>query len=230
MVISKIEGKQIGIKDSLAINQEFENEIAPYRARLQEDMNTIISYAPKTYSKTDGDLNTAIGNLMADIVFKQGNYIFNKRTNKNIDAVILNHGGIRSIISEGNITTETAFQVMPFENSIVVVALKGQQIDSMMQYLSKAKKAHPVQGITLTLDKDYSISEALIQGKPIIKDKTYYLATNDYLYDGGDSMLFFKPNDTTYYLNYKIRNAMIDYFKKVDTINPKIDNRFTQIR
>ena len=118
MVISKIEGKQIGIKDSLAINQEFENEIAPYRARLQEDMNTIISYAPKTYSKTDGDLNTAIGNLMADIVFKQGNSIFNKRTNKNIDAVILNHGGIRSIISEGNITTETAFQVMPFENSI----------------------------------------------------------------------------------------------------------------
>ena len=167
---------------------------------------------------------------MADIVFKQGNSIFNKRTNKNIDAVILNHGGIRSIISEGNITTETAFQVMPFENSIVVVALKGQQIDSMMQYLSKAKKAHPVQGITLTLDKDYSISEALIQGKPIIKDKTYYLATNDYLYDGGDSMLFFKPNDTTYYLNYKIRNAMIDYFKKVDTINPKIDNRFTQTR
>lgn len=230
MVISKIEGKQIGIKDSLAINQEFENEIAPYRARLKEDMNTIISYAPKTYSKTDGDLNTAIGNLMADIVFKQGNSIFNKRTNKNIDAVILNHGGIRSIISEGNITTETAFQVMPFENSIVVVALKGQQIDSMMQYLSKAKKAHPVQGITLTLDKDYSISEALIQGKPIIKDKTYYLATNDYLYDGGDSMLFFKPNDTTYYLNYKIRNAMIDYFKKVDTINPKIDNRFTQTR
>ena len=230
MVISKIEGKQIGIKDILAINQEFENEIAPYRARLKEDMNTIISYAPKTYSKTDGDLNTAIGNLMADIVFKQGNSIFNKRTNKNIDAVILNHGGIRSIISEGNITTETAFQVMPFENSIVVVALKGQQIDSMMQYLSKAKKAHPVQGITLTLDKDYSISEALIQGKPIIKDKTYYLATNDYLYDGGDSMLFFKPNDTTYYLNYKIRNAMIDYFKKVDTINPKIDNRFTQTR
>ena len=43
-------------------------------------------------------------------------------------------------------------------------------------------------------------------------------------------MRFFKPNDSVYYLDYKIRNAMIDYFKKADTINPKIDNRFTQTK
>ncbi|WP_452223026.1 5'-nucleotidase C-terminal domain-containing protein [Lacinutrix chionoecetis] len=230
MTLSKIEGKQIGIHDSLKADVNFESLIAPYRARLEEDMNTVLSYAPETYSKAHGDFNTAIGNLMADIVYLEGNPIFNKRTNKNIDAVLLNHGGIRSIISKGNITTETAFQVMPFENSIVVVALKGQQIDSMMHYLSEAKKAHPVRGITLTLDKNYKISKALINDKPIIKDKLYYVATNDYLYNGGDRMRFFKPNDSVYYLDYKIRNAMIDYFKKVDTINPKIDNRFTQTK
>ena len=230
LVLSKIEGKQIGIKDSLEIDQDYDAIISPYRDRLTDDMNAVLSYAPETYNKSDGHLNTAIGNLMADIVFKEGNYVFNKRTDKHIDAVILNHGGIRSIISKGDITTETAFQVMPFENSIVVIALKGQQIDSMMQYLSQAKRAHPVQGIKLTIDRDYKISEALIEGKPIIKDKTYYVATNDYLYDGGDGMRFFKPNDSIYHLDYKIRNAMIDYFKKVDTINPKIDNRFTQTK
>lgn len=230
LVLSKIEGKQIGIKDSLEIDQDYDAIIAPYRDRLTDDMNAVLSYAPETYNKSDGHLNTAIGNLMADIVFKEGDYVFNKRTDKHIDAVILNHGGIRSIISKGDITTETAFQVMPFENSIVVIALKGQQIDSMMQYLSQAKRAHPVQGIKLTIDRDYKISEALIGGKPIIKDKTYYVATNDYLYDGGDGMRFFKPNDSIYHIDYKIRNAMIDYFKKVDTINPKIDNRFTQAK
>jgi 2',3'-cyclic-nucleotide 2'-phosphodiesterase (5'-nucleotidase family) len=230
LALYKIEGKQIGIKDSLKTDQDFDAVIAPYRNRLEEDMNTVLSYAPETYSKSDGHLNTAIGNLMAEIVYTEGNYVFNKRTNKNIDAVLLNHGGIRSIISKGDITTETAFQVMPFENSIVVVALKGQQIDSMMQYLSYAKRAHPVHGITLELDKNYKISKALIQGKPIIKDQTYYVATNDYLYNGGDRMRFFKPNDSVYALDYKIRNAMIDYFKKVDTIRPKIDNRFTQTK
>ncbi|HMC02386.1 MAG TPA: hypothetical protein VKN14_15205, partial [Flavobacteriaceae bacterium] len=60
--------------------------------------------------------------------------------------------------------------------------------------------------------------------------KTYYVATNDYLYSGGDNMTFFKPNDSLYDLNYKIRNALIDYFKKTDTIKPVIDDRFIQIK
>jgi len=230
LVITKIEGKQIPIKDTLKINQSIEDIIKPYRDKVNNDMNEVISYAPETYSKSNGNLNTAIGNLMADIVYEQGNFVFNKRTGKNIDAVILNHGGIRSIISKGNITTRTAFEVMPFENSIVVAALKGKQVDSMMQYLSHAKRAHPVNGIKLTLNKDFGITEALIQGKAIDANKTYYIATNDYLYNGGDRMRFFRPNDSLYVLDYKIRNAMIDYFKRVDTINPVIDNRFTQTK
>ena len=228
--LSKIEGKQIQITDSLRLDQDYDAIIKPFRENLNKDMNTILSYAPETYSKTNGEYNTAIGNLMADIVYSEGNKVFSKRTNKNIDAVLLNHGGIRATISKGNITTKTAFEVMPFENSIVVVALKGQQLDSMMDYLRHAKRAHPVSGVELQMDKDFNITKALIQGKPIDKKKTYYLATNDYLYDGGDRMRFFKPNDSVYYLDYKIRNAMIDYFKKVDTINPKIDNRFTQTK
>ncbi len=228
--LTKIEGKQIPITDTLATDEAIDAFIKPFRESVNKDMNAILSYAPQTYSKNDGDLNTAIGNLMADAVLKESNPIFNKRTGKNIDIVLLNHGGIRSIISKGNITTKTAFEIMPFENSVVVVALKGQQIDSLTYFLSKAKRAHPVSGIKLTLDKDYNITEALVNNKPIEKDKTYYVATNDYLYSGGDRMRFFQINDTLYSLDYKIRNAMIDYFKKVDTIKPVIDDRFIQTK
>lgn len=228
--LNKIEGKQIPVSDSIALDTEIDDFIKPFRDNLEKDMSKVLSYAPKTYHKKDGDFNTAIGNLMAHIVLEEGNPIFNQRTGKNIDMVLLNHGGIRAPINKGNITTETAFQVMPFENSIVVVALKGQQMDSLVYYLSRAKKAHPIEGLKITLDKDYNISEALINDQNIDKNKTYYVATNDYLYNGGDNMTFFKTNDTVYTLDYKIRNAMIDYFKKVDTINPTIDDRFTQIK
>ncbi|WP_304144712.1 5'-nucleotidase C-terminal domain-containing protein [Mesoflavibacter zeaxanthinifaciens] len=228
--LNKIEGKQIPVSDSIALDTEIDNFIKPFRDNLEKDMSKVLSFASKTYHKKDGDFNTAIGNLMAHIVLEEGNTIFNQRTGKNIDMVLLNHGGIRAPINKGNITTETAFQVMPFENSIVVVALKGQQIDSLVYYLSKAKKAHPIEGLKLTLDKNYNIVEALINKEKIDSNKTYYVATNDYLYNGGDNMKFFKTNDTVYTLDYKIRNAMIDYFKKVDTINPKLDDRFTQIQ
>lgn len=228
--LSKIEGKRIVIDNDIKSDQAIENFITPYRLHINKDMDSVISYAPETYTKTDGKLNTAIGNLMADAVYSEGNIIFNKRTQKNIDFVLLNHGGIRSIISKGNITTRTAFQVMPFENSIVVAALKGTQINLMMEYLSKAKRAHPISSqLQLTLDKNDAVSSATVNGEPIDSNKIYYVATNDYLYDGGDGMTFFHPNEGLYSLDYKIRNILIDNFKKKDTINPKQDQRFIKL-
>ncbi|WP_179345301.1 5'-nucleotidase C-terminal domain-containing protein [Winogradskyella ursingii] len=228
--LTKIEGKRIEINDSLNGNSEIEAFIKPYRENVNKNLDSVISYATDTYTKSDGDFNTAIGNLMADAVFSQGNPIFNKRTGHNIDMVLLNHGGIRSIISKGKITPRTAYEVMPFENSIVVVALKGIQMVELTEYLARAKRAHPVSDqFQLILDKNGDIKSATIHGEPIENDKTYYVATNDYLYNGGDRMDFFQPNDSLYVLNYKVRNVLIDYFKEKDTLNPKRDNRFIQM-
>ncbi|MGK0253586.1 MAG: 2',3'-cyclic-nucleotide 2'-phosphodiesterase (5'-nucleotidase family) [Mariniflexile sp.] len=228
--LSKIEGKQIQISDSLTTDSEIEAFIKPYRDHIKKDLDSVLAYSADTYSKSKGEFNTAIGNFMADAVFDEANPVFYTRTGKNIDMVILNQGGIRSIISKGNITTRTAFEIMPFENSIVVVAIKGMQIDSLTTYLSKAKKAHPISKLKLTIDTHFNVIKTSINGEKINPNKTYYVATNDYLYNGGDGMTFFNPNEGLYVLNYKIRNALIDHFKKMDTISPVEDNRFIQIK
>jgi len=99
-----------------------------------------------------------------------------------------------SIISEGDITIRTAFEVMPFENSVVVASIKGEQLLQMASYLSKAKRAHPVsQQLQLTLGKDFEVNTITLKGQPINKNRVYYVATNDYLYNGGDRMSFFHP-------------------------------------
>jgi len=226
----RIEGRQITINDSLPSNPEIEAFIKPYREHITKDLDSVLAYSVDTYSKSDGDFNTAIGNFMADAVYEQANPVFKARTGKDIDIVILNHGGIRSIISKGNITTRTAFKLMPFENSLVVVALKGSQIDSLINYLSQSKKAHPISKLKLSIDKNFNVVSATIKGNNLDTNKTYYVATNDYLFNGGNDMTFFKPNEGLYNLDYKIRNVLIDYFKKVDTINPVIDDRFIQIK
>lgn len=229
--LNKIEGKRIDINDSIVANQAIEDFIKPYREHVNADLDSVISYAPETYSKSDGELNTAIGNLMADATFSESNPIFNARTGKNIDFVVLNHGGIRAIISKGNISSRTAFEVMPFENSVVVTGIKGSQVLDMMTYLAEAKRAHPVSSqVELILDKDYEIISATISGEAVDENKIYYVATNDYLYNGGDRMTFFQPNEGLHVLDYKIRNVLIDYFKKKDTLNPKQDGRFIQLK
>jgi len=226
----KIEGKQITISDSLETNQEIENFIKPYREHVSKDMDSVISYAVDTYSKYDGELNTAIGNLMADAVYEECNPIFKSRTGHDIDLVLLNHGGIRSVIPKGDVTIKTAYEVMPFENAAVVVEMKGEQIQELIDYLARAKMAHPISGLKLVLDKHYNVKSAKIQGRPFDINRTYFVATNDFLYSGGERMDFFKTNDSLYLLDYKIRTILMDYFSKKDTLKPVIDDRFIQLK
>jgi len=222
-------GENISISKAITPDKTIETFIGPYKQNLDKSMNEVLSYAVDTYSKRDGDYNTAIGNLMADAVFELSNPIFKNRSGNDLDLVLLNHGGIRSVLPKGNVTTKSAYSLMPFENSVVVVPLKGSVLMEMTKYLKAFKKAHPISGLELVLNADNSYKKIRVGGKPINLKKTYYVATNDYLYNGGDRMYFLKKSDTLYDLNYKIRTILIDYFTKYDTLNPKKDQRFIKL-
>lgn len=223
--ITKIEGKKIAITDKEKQAPEYENFIKPYRDHIDKDLSSILAYNPKTLDKSEGKWQTSIGNLLADITLERGNTVFFAREKKNIDLCILNHGGIRSLLPKGNITARTAFEIMPFENSLFVIALKGEQIFEFVDYFIATKKPHPISGITFTIGKDNVAKNILVQGKPVEKDSIYYVGTNDYLANGGDNMNFFKKGTQSYDLDYKLRNIIIDYFKEVDTITVKNDIR-----
>lgn len=227
--VFKIEGQNVNINDSLQSQANIESFIKPYRENINKDLDSILGYSVDTYSKSDGDLNTAIGNLMADVIYEEADPVFFKRTGSHIDFVLMNHGGIRSIISKGPISKRTAFELMPFENSIVVSKLPGANVKELLEYLAKAKRAHPISKLKIVLNKDGQIIESSLNQIPIDFTKTYYVATNDYLINGGDGMDFFKGSEEVIVLDYKIRNSLIDYFMKTDTINPVIDDRFIQL-
>lgn len=226
--LTKIEGKQLPVTEKTAVTPQIEAFIKPYRDHINKDLDNVLAYCPETLDKSTGKWQTTIGNLLADVCIERGNKVFNTREKKNIDLCFLNHGGIRAILPKGNVTTRTAFEIMPFENNLVVLGLKGQQILEMTAYIIKEKKPHPLSGMTFTIAKDNTAKNILIQGKPLDLNKTYYVATNDYLANGGDSMTFFAKNIEKYDLNYKLRNVLIDYFKEVDTIPVPRDVRITE--
>ena len=227
--LDKIIAKQIPLDSTITPNDSINKYISPYRDRINEVLDSTLAYAPKTLTKTDGIYNTSAGNLMADIVFSESNPIFKARRGKALDFVLLNHGGIRSIISTGNVTARTAYEVMPFENSIVVVELSGTSVMEMIDFLIQSKRAHPIAGLQIILDKNDQLKSLKIQGKPFDENRTYFVATSDYLVTGGDNMGFFKNMLSATETDYLIRNAIIDYFKKVDTLNAVVDNRFYKL-
>ena len=223
--VTKIEGKRIPITEKENQNTTIESFIKPYRQHINNDLDKILAYNPETLDKNGGEWQTNIGNFMSDVTLLKGNEVFNKRENKNIDICLLNYGGIRSILPKGNITSRNAFEIMPFENSLVVIALKGEQIQEITSFIIADKKPHPLSGLTFTIDKNKEAKNILIHGNPIEKDTVYYVATNDYLANGGNNMEFFKKGVQKFDLDYKLRNILIDYFIDVDTISIKKDLR-----
>lgn len=215
----KVEGKKISITNEKGVNKEIETYVAPYRANITKELDSVLAYCPETLDKSKGKWQTSISNLLAAIVVEFGNPLFEKRHHKSVDFCLLNSGGIRSIIPEGNVTSRTAFEVMPFENSLFVVGLKGSKIKEMGIYLMADKKAHPMHGIRFFVDKnDLTVKRIEINGKPLDDERIYYIATSDYLSNGGDNMNFFKESVEKYDMDYKLRNMLIDYFKKVDIL------------
>ena len=224
-------GYNIEINQQVLSDSSIVKYYQPFKKNLEESlMNTPISYSPETYKKNDGELNSTLSNMFADATYEMSNPVFNKMSGKNIDIVLLNNGGIRSIISKGNISEKTAFELMPFENSIVVLELSGLSIIKMIDYLRKVKLQHPISGLQITLNNDYSVNEVKINGVSIENEKKYYVATTDYLLEGGDKMYFLAETTKTTDINYKMRDILIDYFKKYDTLKLKSDNRFIRIK
>ena len=222
--LHRIEAHQIGVTNASAQTPSIDAFVKPYREKLDQDLNTVLAYAPQTIDKK-GEWQSPIGNLFADVTLQKCNPVFLKRENKSLDICLLNHGGIRSIIPKGDVTTRTAFEIMPFENSVVAIALKGSQVKEIADYIIKEKKPHPLSGMGFTIGKSGEAKNIMVQGKPLDLEKTYYVTTSDYLANGGDNMNFFKTNVGKFDLDYKLRNVLIDYFKEVDTIPMVTDQR-----
>lgn len=227
---AEIEGKRIAIDQNITPDSSIENFIKPYSQHINKTLDSVLAHNPTNLNKSDGELNTALGNLMADIIMAQVNPVFKSRTGKEIDLVLLNYGGIRAAVGKGPVNARTAYSLMPFENEVVIVELSGEKINEMLSYLESNRTAHPLSGIKIKVDENYKIMEATINGKKIDPDKTYFVATSDYLQQGGDNMIFFKDPINFYNTNYKIRNTIIDYFQKVDTLKTHRDNRYIKIQ
>ena len=189
--VTRIEGKQIGVTDKNTEVTQIENFIKPFRDKIDADLNKVLANAPETLDKS-GEWQTPMGNFLTDITFEKSNAVFQLREKKSIDICLLNHGGIRSIIPKGAVTARTAYEIMPFENSAIVIGLKSEQIIEIVNYIISEKKPHPLYGLTFTIDKLGQPINILVNGMPIDKSKIYYVVTSYFLYTGGEKMNFFK--------------------------------------
>lgn len=217
--------KNISINNELKNDEEFVKVIEPYKQKLDKEMNQKISYTTVDLNK-QGD-NSNLGNLLADYTFDGAEEWAKKNLNKDIDAALINIGGIRTSIGKGDILLKSVFEVMPFENEVIIVKMKGSDLQGLFDYYAKTQVNNPVSHLYIETNNG-KLTKYLINGKTINPDQEYYIATSDYLALGGDNMKFFSKGEMIS-TGIKLRDLFIDYFKKTPEINPNSDIRLNFI-
>ncbi|MGL4655267.1 MAG: 5'-nucleotidase C-terminal domain-containing protein [Sarcina sp.] len=144
---------------------------------------------------------------------------------------LTNSGGIRTSIAKGNITVGNMWDVMPFDNTLVTMKLKGSDLKRVMEHGVMNTNVGWVQyhGLRVYYDSKKEAgnrisSMRLLDGTKIEMDKYYTVVTNDFMYSKGDNFDFtgaIEVKDT----GVAIRDALIEKMKKVKEIKFVYDEK-----
>lgn len=214
--------KNILLTTDLPEDPAFKKVIEPYKTELEGKMNTKISYTAVDLNK-QGD-NSNLGNLLADYTFEGADDWAKKNgIPGGVDAAVINVGGIRSTIGKGDILMKHIYEVMPFENEVMIVKMKGSDLKGLYDYYARTQKNNPVSRLYIETDNGMSVKE-LINGKEVEPAKNYYIATSDYLALGGDNMAYFGKGELIS-TGIKLRELFIEKFRANSEIVPPKDIR-----
>ncbi|WP_353549468.1 5'-nucleotidase C-terminal domain-containing protein [Sediminibacterium sp. KACHI17] len=197
--------------------------LQPYTMNINATMNQVIGSSADTY--TNKRPESEIGNFLVDCYKEMGE----KKFGRKIDVAFMNAGGIRSYLAKGNITVGKIFEIMPFDNLLVLQELKGTVLQAYLDVMA-ADGGWPVsKGTTLQI-KNKKATRVMINGKPLDPNVIYTVAHSDYVANGGSdcSMLKSIPQINRGYL---MRDAILEYVNMQTTagktIQPIIENRVT---
>ena len=197
-----------------------ENLIAPYKAEKEVSMSVIIGESEETI--TVGKPESKLTNLIADILLTEA-----RKYIADTDMAVTNIGGIRRPLYEGNITIGDVFEILPFDNSLLVFEYKGSDILALADAIAQ-KGGESISGMSLTINGEKA-ENVKINGQHIDSAKIYKVVTTDYLSWGNDQLEPLANYINSTPLNMMMRDAMFDYVTCATINNQKIsaktDNR-----
>ena len=107
-------------------------------------------------------------------------------TRRKVDIAIINSGGIRVDLPQGDVILDDMVSMLPFRNHLCYVALKGSDVIALFEKMAAAS-IQPVSGAKVVVS-DHKLDTLLIGGKPVDPEKIYGVGTIDFLLDGGDKL------------------------------------------
>lgn len=150
-------------------------------------------------------------------------------------AAFMNAGGIRASVEPGPISYETAYSIQPFNNTLVILDVTGQELLASLEHGTSGGGFLQVSsGFSYTVDYNQPagkrVTQASVGGRPIEPAQTYRVTLNSFVASGGDAHNVFKEakgkrTDT----GLVDIDVLVDYLRKHQPLNPKLEGRIVAI-
>ncbi len=177
------------------------------RRSMDALLDEVIGYAPKpmqAYLPESPLLNWA-----CDALYE----ITNQSELAPVDFSVTNVGGLRCDWSAGNITVRSVYELMPFDNKLVVLDMRGiDVIDLCQQFVPWGGQGVSKQ-LKMTIYKGKAI-DITINGEPVKNTKVYRVATSNYLAGGNDHLKAFKKAVKVESKGDNLRDIFIKYIRQ----------------
>lgn len=193
--------------------------VKPYKHSVDSVMMPFLGVSRTAMSA--GRPESLLGNWAADVMVETSTATGLERA----DLGVVNVGGLRNNMPEGNVRRGDIMLISPFQNNVVVTEMKGSDLQQLMCDIAAVHGEAVSSSVRLVITKDGKLVSATIGGQPIDPMRTYRLATIDYLLDGNDKLYSMKRHGKVYPMNMLSRDAMSEYIIKTKVIDSKLEGR-----
>jgi 2',3'-cyclic-nucleotide 2'-phosphodiesterase (5'-nucleotidase family) len=198
-----VQFKDYKITNTTAVDSNYVKMLKPYGDSVRVLMSETVGRLDQTLNKENN--GGPLGCFMSDAFLTMARLKFNE----SIDVAFMNAGGVRlTQLPAGKITRGTIFELMPFDNALILVKIKGDTLQSFLNLVA-ARGGWPVSGMTMQIKNKKAVN-VVIGGKPLDPASTYTITLSDFIANGGDNAYILKDLPRVN-KNYLVRDALIEY-------------------
>lgn len=214
-------------------DQEIIAFLAPYRAKVDSINRRVIAYSNGNYP--NDDRNGGLANLTADIAYSYASHKADSLRYANpefpsIDFALMNVGGIRMPMMEGEITEGQVLNTYPFSNHLAIASVKGSDFADAMRVAALKGGESVSNQVTVVTDSDRNVEEILVNGYQLDPEKYYTFATIDYVLGGNDDLTSLANATLLWRDEVEVAAPILNYLERMGKagvmISPDLRQRF----
>lgn len=199
--------------------------IAPYKEKIDSVYNNVIAWSLESHP--NGVTTGALPNFTSDFALDYGRHVADSLRAADpsfprVDFALMNVGGIRQPMPEGAVGEGLILSMYPFSNHLMLVSMKGRDFVEAMKVAARRGGEAVSRNVRVAKLPGGNIN-VVVDGKLIEPDKSYTIATIDYLAQGNDDMPTLANNTLLWTDTNEVCAPIIAYLKNLTRLGLPVE-------